>query len=119
MRHAGRLGGSVAADEEVSMAHEVTLSQLIRHVRQQLHEAAAARREAGERAILRVETVTIELHTVATSSKEGKGGVDLKIVTVGGQKAYSEQETQKIVVVLRAKLPDEPEYDNDDLEEEE
>ena len=100
------------------MIDNVSLSQLIRHVRQELHEAAAERRAAGEPAILRVETVTVELHAVATSSKEGKGGVDLKVVTVGGQKAYSEQETHKIVVVLRAKLPDEPQY-NDDLEEEE
>ena len=101
------------------MNNDVSLGSFIRHVRQELQAAASELRASGEDALLRVETVNIEVHAVATTSKEGKGGVDLKVLTLGGGKLIKEQEIHKITVTLRAKRPDEPQYfDNLDVAEE-
>jgi hypothetical protein len=100
------------------MNDDVSISDLIRYARGQLHEASQARRDANERALFRVESMTIEVHVVATHKREGKGGIDLRVLTIGGQKNYEHQQVHKITMTLRAKAPDEPEY-GDDLEEEE
>jgi hypothetical protein len=99
------------------MGADVTLSGLVEYVREQLHVAAESRRQRNELALLRVESVTIEVNVVVTRTKEGHGGIDLKVLTVGGAKAFEEQQVHKVVLNLRAKEPGEPQYD-DDLEEE-
>ncbi|HVS08365.1 MAG TPA: trypco2 family protein [Planctomycetota bacterium] len=99
------------------METDLSLSELIRYVREQLHVAAETRREADLRAILRVESVVIEVNVVATKTAKGHGGIDLKVITAGGAKEHQRQEVHKITLNLRAKAPDEPQYD-DDLEEE-
>lgn len=99
------------------MKDDVTLSGLVEYVRQQLHTASESRRQRNEAALLRVESVTLELNVVATTTTEGHGGVDLKVLTVGGAKSFEKQQVHKVVLNLRAKEPGEPQYD-DDLEEE-
>ena len=99
-----------------NMNDDVTLSGLVVYVREQLRVASEARRSRNEAALLRVESVTIELNVVATKTTEGHGGVDLKVLTVGGLKSFEEQQVHKVILNLRAKEPGEPQY-NDALEE--
>jgi len=83
------------------------IKDLIRCVHQELLESQKEREEYGEVAIFEVEKMTIEVNFVATDSKEAKGGLDFKIITIGGldlggKAEYQQQQVHKIVLSLTA-----------------
>jgi NTP-dependent ternary system trypsin peptidase co-occuring protein len=92
---------------------DVSLSELIRYVRTQLHEAAEARRLQKEPSLFRVSEVTLELNVVLKTSTGKHGALDLKIVSAGGEKKYEQQQVHKVTLKLRAKEPGEPDVDDD------
>lgn len=86
------------------------IKELIRRVHQELVESREEREAAGEPAIFQVSELTIEVNFVVAQSTEAKGGLDFKIITVGGielggSKEYQQQQVHKIILSLTA-LPD-------------
>jgi hypothetical protein len=97
------------------------IKDLIRRVHQELLESQKEREECGEVAIFEVEKMTIEVNFVVTDSKEAKGGLDFKIITIGGldlggKAEYQQQQVHKIVLSLTA-LPNRNRLILKDLEE--
>jgi len=82
------------------------IGELIRQVQRELIDSQVQRESEGQSALFEVESLTVEVHFVASSSSTGKGGFDLKILTLGGEKAYKEEQVHKITLTLKA-LPTE------------
>lgn len=94
--------------------------ELIRRVHQELLESREERRQSGMPPIFEVERMEIEVNFVAIDSKEARGGLDFKVITIGGAsvgggKRYESQEVHKITLSLVA-LPYEVESRFRDLE---
>lgn len=99
------------------------VKELIRRVHQELKDSKTERERGGEPPIFEVERMTIEVNFVAIESKEAKGGLNFKIITVGGVDlgggaSYQHQQVHKMTLSLSAisyggdlqdlELPDSP-----------
>jgi hypothetical protein len=99
------------------------VKELIRRVHQELKDSKTERERSGEPPIFEVERMTIEVNFVAIESKEAKGGLSFKIITVGGVDlgggaSYQHQQVHKMTLSLSAisyggdlqdlELPDSP-----------
>lgn len=80
------------------------IKELIRRVQTELLESKKQRDAAGQEALFAVDSMTIEVNFVVTRSGAGKGGLDFKIITAGGEKSYENQQVQKITLNLKAVL---------------
>jgi hypothetical protein len=83
------------------------IKELIRRVHQELLASRQERLDSGDPPIFAVEQMTIEVNFVATRSTEGGGGLDFKIVTigganVGGKRQYHNEQVHKITLSLTA-----------------
>jgi hypothetical protein len=83
------------------------IKDLIRRVHQELIESRQEREASGEAAIFEVEKMTIEVNFVAIQSKEAQGGLDFKIISVGGLElggsaGIQQQQVHKITLTLNA-----------------
>jgi hypothetical protein len=78
------------------------IRELIRRVNKELLESQEERRQEGGAAIFQVEGLTIEVNFVAIDTKGGRGGLDFKVITVGGEKHYENQQVHKITLTLGA-----------------
>jgi hypothetical protein len=101
------LGGAVSDDDSPG------LGEIIRRVSDELLDAQAARRASGREAVFEVSALDIELNFVVTRSRLGRGGIDLKIVSAGGEMQYESQQVQKVTVRLAApaERPESATYD--------
>jgi hypothetical protein len=95
---ARRLG----VDEVPSPVDSLFVRELIRRVHQELVESRAEREASGSAAIFEVERLTVEVNFVATESKDAQGGLDFKIVTLGGGMQLQTQQVHKITLNLVA-----------------
>lgn len=93
----------------------LSIKDLIQHARHEIEAAARERIEKDQLPLMRVESVTIEANVVITEAREGKGGIDLKVVTASGNKKFENQQVQKIIVVLKTIEDSEREQYKDDL----
>jgi hypothetical protein len=83
------------------------IRELIRRVQQELLASREERRKAGEQPIFAVEKMTIEVNFVAEQSKDMKGGLNFKVITIGGvdmggTRHFQQQQVHKITLVLSA-----------------
>ncbi|WP_126349481.1 trypco2 family protein [Kocuria rosea] len=81
---------------------EPSLKDIIRRVSNELLESQEERRQFGEAAVFEVASLDIELNFVVTESKSGNLGMDLKVVSAGGNRHYEEQQVQRLVLHLTA-----------------
>ena len=77
------------------------IGELIRQVQRELIESQSQRESEGQTALFEVESLTVEAHFVVSNSTTSKGGFDLKIITLGGEKAYKEEQVHKISLKLK------------------
>jgi len=86
------------------------VKDLIRRVHQELLDSQKERQECEEGPMFEVERLTIEVNFVVTHSTEAHGGLDFKIITIGGagvgaNAEYQHQQVHKITLSLVA-VPD-------------
>ena len=81
---------------------EPLIGDIIARVSEELLASQQARRADGRPAIFEVASLEIELNFTVTESKSGQGGLDLKVISVGGERKYDQQQVQRIVVHLAA-----------------
>jgi Trypsin-co-occurring domain 2 len=89
-------------EEGASPTDSLFVRELIRRVHQELVESRAEREASGSAAIFEVERLTVEVNFVATESKDARGGLDFKIVTLGGGMQLQTQQVHKITLNLVA-----------------
>lgn len=90
-------------DEELySSDKPLFIGELIRQVQNELVESQSQREAEGKSAIFEVESLTIEVNFVVSASSTGKGGFDLKILTLGGEKMYKDEQVHKITLTLKS-----------------
>ncbi len=81
------------------------IREVIRQVKREHIESQLQRESEGLPALFEVESLTVEAHFVVSASLAGKGGVDLKILTLGGAKTHKEEQVHKISLTLKALPP--------------
>ena len=79
----------------------VSVSELIAQIRNELVNAEAERRAKGNDPLLELQQVEIEVNFVVGASETRKGGLDLKVITLGGEKERRREEVQKVKIVLQ------------------
>jgi hypothetical protein len=91
---------------------EIGVGELLLAVRRELAALDYKLRAAGVPALLKLETVELEVSFTAARGTEGKGAVDLKVVTVGASSSRHSGEIQLVRLqysvdpeALRAKVP--------------
>ena len=94
----GAFASVVAAAEPES----VSVKDLIHRVSQDLIESQTEREKSGRKPLFEVETLTIEINFVVTTTTDAKGEIDLHLVTVDGGQQYENQQVQKITLQLKA-----------------
>lgn len=97
------------------MDDEVTVKELISKISDDLLESQAERLEAGRRAVFEVSELTIELAFVVSRSKQGRAGVDLRVLSVGGEATRGDEQTQRMTLKLVAVGGGAPEDDDGEL----
>ena len=91
----------------VQAGQSLFIKDLITKVHDELLQSRQEREEQGDPAIFEVEQMTLEVNFVAQRDAEFSGGIDLKIVTVGGARLggtrnYHDQQIHKITLTLAA-----------------
>ena len=81
---------------------EPDLAAIIRKISDELLESQDQRIREGRPAVFRVGSLDVELNFVVTRSRTGSGGIDLRVVTLGGELASETQHVQKVTVHLDA-----------------
>jgi hypothetical protein len=80
---------------------DLFIKTLIRRVHNELIESREEREREGQEPIFSVTGLTLEVNFVVERSKEAKGGLDFKVVTVGGiniggARTYKQQQIHKV-----------------------
>lgn len=91
----------------VQVGQSLFIKDLISKVHEELLQSRQEREQHGDPAIFEVEQMTLEVNFVAQRDAEFSGGIDLKIVTVGGARLggtrnYHDQQIHKITLTLAA-----------------
>ena len=81
---------------------DLSIRTLIEAVSRELLESQVQRQAAGRVALFEVECLTLEISFVATTSKHGSGGFDLKVVKADAGAQYDKQSIQKVILTLKA-----------------
>jgi hypothetical protein len=92
----------MADDDATPSERPLFIRELIRRVHRELLESRSEREEEGLEPIFEVQGMTIEVNFVAAESKEAKGGLDFRVITVGGSRQYDSQQVHKITLTLSA-----------------
>ena len=87
------------------MGNVIGLKELIEQVREDLAEAEKSVKGKGR---LYVKEVIFEINMVAVESAGGKGGIDLKVLTLGGNLSEENRHVHKVTVKAESsgKIPD-------------
>jgi hypothetical protein len=81
---------------------DITVKELIQKISDDLLASERERVADARRAVFEVAELTIELSFVATRSRQGRGGVDLKLISTGGELAREDARTQRMTLRLVA-----------------
>ena len=81
---------------------DLPIRDLIQAVTDELLQSQAERLAKRNAAVFEVNDLTLEISFVATSSKRGGGGFDLKVVKADAGLKYDEQSIHKITLKLNA-----------------
>ena len=75
---------------------ELGVAELVSRVRDELETLDAARQTANKPALFTLEQLELELQFTAVERLDGRGGIDLKVISVGGSKGVESTAVQKI-----------------------
>ena len=89
------------------VGNDLSIRTLIEAVSRELLDSQVQRQAAGRAALFKVEGLTLEISFVATTSKHGSGGFDLKVVKADAGAQYDKQSIQKVMLTLKAVDADE------------
>jgi hypothetical protein len=81
---------------------DLSIRTLIQAVTQELLESQSDRLAVGGPAVFQLKDLTLEISFVATNSKKGGGGFDLKVVKADASVQYDKQSIHKITLTLSA-----------------
>lgn len=84
------------------MDDDVSVKELIQRISEDLLESEQERTAGGRRAVFEVAELTIELAFVVSRSRQGQGGIDLKVLSVGGEAGRGDERTQRMTLRLVA-----------------
>ena len=84
------------------MDDDVSVKELIQRISEDLLESEQERTAGGRRAVFEVAELTIELAFVVSRSRQGRGGIDLKVLSVGGEAGRGDERTQRMTLRLVA-----------------
>jgi Trypsin-co-occurring domain 2 len=84
------------------MNDEVSVKELIQKISEDLLESEQERTERGQRPVFEVSELVIELAFVVSRTRQGQGGLDLRVVTVGGKAGRADEQTQRMTLRLVA-----------------
>jgi hypothetical protein len=76
------------------------LKELIAKVHTDLLDSQREREERGDPPIFQVAELTLEVHFIVQESGEASGGLDLKVLTVGGKRQFENQQVHKVTLRL-------------------
>jgi hypothetical protein len=93
------------------LVDELSLDTLVAAVSSQLLLSQQRRIDAGLPPVFQVDSLTLEVSFVVTSSKEGGGGISISVVKADGKLKYDEQSLQKVTLQLSA-VTDQKQPDN-------
>ncbi|MFC5972002.1 trypco2 family protein [Halomarina salina] len=79
---------------------DLPLKEFIRAVQAELIESESEREESNIPPLFKVDSLEIEASVVASKRVEGKGGIDIQVVSLGGGGHVEEQSVQKIKLTL-------------------
>src|SRR3954462_14024748 len=85
-------------DEEREVDDDVSVKELIQRISEDLLESEQERTADGRRAVFEVAELTVELSFVVSRSRQGHAGVDLKVVSVGGQADQGSERSQRMTL---------------------
>ena len=83
----------------------IDIADLLFEIRSELIEAENRMKKAGRTALFVTKKLDLELSFVVEESVSGKGGFDIRIVTLGAEKDYSTAKIQKIRLQLETPIP--------------
>jgi Trypsin-co-occurring domain 2 len=86
----------------VGMDQDVSVKELIQKVSEELLESQQERLASGRRAVFEVSELDIEISFVVSRSRQGRGGINLQVVTAGGTVGLDDQRTQRMTLKLVA-----------------
>jgi hypothetical protein len=98
----GREDGQAKQRDEAGQFGDISLSELMLHAREQVLAATRTQRADGGPDTLRVNSLTIEVNVVASRTREGEGGLDIKVLSIGGKRVSEHEKIHKITVELEA-----------------
>lgn len=84
---------------------DMGIADLLFEIRSELIEAENRMKKAGRTALFVTKKLDLELSFVVEESVSGKGGFDIRIVTLGAEKDYSTAKIQKIRLQLETPIP--------------
>ncbi|GAA3767747.1 trypco2 family protein [Streptomyces phyllanthi] len=90
------------------MSDPITVKELIRKLSEDLLESERERKQSGRRAVFEVAELTVELEFTVSRSRQGRAGLDLHVVDVGGEAGRTNAHSQRMtlrLVAAGAKIP--------------
>lgn len=84
------------------MEDNLPLKEFVRAVQSELIESEKEREESDIPPLFKVDSLEIEASVVASKRVEGKGGISIQVVSLGGGGHVEEQSVQKIKLTLSA-----------------
>lgn len=81
---------------------DLSIRTLISAITDELLESQAERLATGGPAVFEVSGLTLEISFVATTSKHGGGGFDIKVIKADAGAKYDKQSIHKITLTLKA-----------------
>jgi len=81
--------------------NNLNLTELLHSVRDELIESQELRMKKGLPPLFIVDKLQIEVNFVVEQIKGVKGGVNLKVIEMGGNKTYTEQQVHKVTLDLK------------------
>jgi Trypsin-co-occurring domain 2 len=82
--------------------NDLSIRTLIQAVTKELLQSQSERQAGGTPAVFEVSGLTLDISFVATTSKRGGGGFDLKVVKADAGVQYDQQSIHKITLTLTA-----------------
>lgn len=86
---------SRSSDDALGRA-ELGVADLVARVRDELETLDVSREAAGRAALFSLDELELELQFTAVERTDGRGGVDLKVISLGGSKGVESTAVQKI-----------------------
>ena len=84
------------------MGDEITVKELIQKLSEELLESEQERERNGRRPVFEVSELTVELEFSVSRSRQGRAGLDVHIINIGGEAERAHSHTQRMTLRLVA-----------------